>query len=188
MNKISVIKIVPSTIVDGDGLRTSVYFAGCSHQCPGCHNPESWDINFGTFKDVNALAEEIISYGSKKITLTGGDPIYQKTALLELIKALHALCKDINIWLYTGYTLEELIQTNDSVILQILYLCNVLVDGRYIEKLRNDKIKFRGSDNQRILYLAEELKDFLDMRERILQYPSVFRVDDDSLAEKQTTL
>lgn len=145
--KISVLKVIPNTVVDGPGLRTSVYLAGCSHHCPGCHNPQSWNIENGTMMEVDDLVEEIESYGNKKVTITGGDPFYQEVPLTYLLSKLYT--KDYNIWVYTGYEFEELRWRSGG-----LRYIDGLVDGPFIQELRDTSLRFRGSSNQKI-YLRD---------------------------------
>ena len=149
---ISVLKIVGNTAADGPGLRTSVYLAGCSHHCPGCHNPQSWEITNGTEVEVEDILEEIESYGNKKVTITGGDPFFQKWALWELVKDLKE--REYSVWVYTGYTLGELRDKNETVINTILRAVDGLVDGPFIRELRDTSLRFRGSSNQKI-YLRD---------------------------------
>lgn len=145
---LNVLQIVPGTSVDGPGLRTSIYLAGCTHRCPGCHNPTSWDFNAGTIYDVDELADIVISH-EFNVTLTGGDPLQtpDTEALLHLIKRLKSA--GLSIWLYTGYTLEE--AQRISKLRPILAEIETLVDGPFIEDLRDPSLPFRGSSNQRIL-------------------------------------
>ena len=149
--KISVLKVVGNTAADGPGLRTSVYLAGCSHHCPGCHNPQSWDINNGTMVEVDNLVREIESYGNKKVTITGGDPYYQPEALILLLAKLKV--KDYNIWVYTGYRYEDLRVSSDSKGYSLRFI-DGLVDGPFIQELRDTNLRFRGSSNQKI-YLRD---------------------------------
>lgn len=151
--KISVLKIVGNTAADGPGLRTSVYLAGCSHRCPGCHNPQSWDINNGTMMEVDDLIEEIESYGNKKVTITGGDPLYQGELTYHLVKKLKEL--GYSVWLYTGYTHEEVRKEVEDLPSNFIFdLIDGLVDGPFIQELRDTSLRFRGSKNQKI-YLRD---------------------------------
>ncbi len=151
---LNVLQIVPGTSVDGPGLRTSIYLAGCTHRCPGCHNPASWDFNAGTLYNVDELADIVISH-EFNVTLTGGDPLQtpHPEALLHLIKRIKSA--GLNVWLYTGYTLEEARQI--AAIKPILDEIDTIVDGPFIESLRDTSLPFRGSSNQRILKLNGEL-------------------------------
>ena len=144
-----VIDIVDGTIVDGPGLRTSIYFAGCSHHCPGCHNPQSWDFNAGHDMTIVELVEHIRE-NDFDVTLSGGDPMYQLDAIIPLCREIHALGK--KIWLYTGYTIEE-IKASESLS-RILGEVDAIVEGPFIESLRDLSLHFRGSSNQRIITLS----------------------------------
>jgi len=146
MDKISVLKIVHDTIVDGTGLRTSVYCTGCSHQCHGCHNPESWDINSGEWMDIEDIYKSILSNPITNVTFTGGDPMQQAEAFCELAKLIKQNTNK-TIWCYTGYLLEEL--TGHQ--LELLNYIDVLVDGKYDETLKIHNLPYRGSTNQRII-------------------------------------
>lgn len=148
MPTLRVLQIVPGTSVDGPGLRTSVYLAGCTHRCPGCHNRISWDFSAGEEMDVDALADIIIAHGFN-VTLTGGDPLQTPDAgvLLHLIKRLKA--EDLTIWCYTGYVYEELCKMDR--LQPVIAEFEAIVDGPFIADQRDSSLPFRGSRNQRIL-------------------------------------
>lgn len=144
-----VIDIVEGTIVDGPGLRTSIYFAGCGHQCPGCHNPQSWDIESGKEMSVEEILR-IIEENGFNVSFSGGDPLYQiDNGLIPLAKAIKE--KGFEIWCYTGYTIEQ-IEASDTL-RPILDCVDVIVDGPFIESERDTSLRFRGSRNQRIIKL-----------------------------------
>mgnify|MGYP000957283995 FL=1 len=140
------------TIVDGVGLRYSIYFSGCSHACPGCHNKYSWNPNNGTkltYEILNEIADEINQNELLDgITISGGDPLFNPKDMLEVLKFLKEKTKK-NIWMYTGYTLEEI--KKDDLRKKCLKYVDVLVDGKFVKELYDPKIKFRGSSNQRII-------------------------------------
>lgn len=145
-----VLDIIEGTVVDGVGLRTSIYFAGCTHHCLECHNPQSWDISGGTEMSIDDIMERIAEYGLN-VTFSGGDPLMQiDNGLLDLAGRIHSL--GLNIWCYTGYTLEEI--RSDSKLRPILDAVDVIVEGRYIAALRDIHLPFRGSSNQRIIDTA----------------------------------
>ena len=152
--EISVIKMVESTSVDGPGLRTTVYCAGCGHHCKGCHNPQSWDINYGTMVQVEDVANRLLAT-DEDITFSGGDPMFQIEAFAELASIIKAKSNK-NIWCYTGYTFEQLLRNNKS--LELLKNIDVLVDGRFIEEQKDKEILFRGSKNQRLIDVQQSLK------------------------------
>ena len=142
-----VIKIFGGTTVDGCGLRTSIYFAGCKHCCYGCHNPESWDMNGGMLMTLGRILEEV-NYYRFNVTLTGGDPLYQDLSVLSsLCRQIHEM--HLNIWLYTGFIFETLLQ--DSKYDEILDNVDVVVDGPFIIDMKSNEVSFRGLSIQRII-------------------------------------
>ena len=145
-----VVDIVDGTSVDGPGLRTSIYFAGCDHRCPGCHNPSTWDFNAGRDMTVDELMHRIID-NEFNVTFSGGDPLYQLEPLTALARAVKAAGK--TIWCYTGFIYEDLLA--DPRYTEILSLIDVLVDGPFILALRDTDLHFRGSSNQRIIPLHQ---------------------------------
>ena len=159
MSMISIAGIYPSTIADGEGFRVSVYGAGCSHECIGCHNPQTWDIDNGTllsvhdvFNRLNIQAKNFLD----GVTFSGGDPMYQAESFLELAKMIRTV-PDKDIWCYTGYIFEDLIRNHDEKY-ELLRHVDVLVDGRYVHELRDLTLGFRGSSNQRVIDVQESLQ------------------------------
>jgi anaerobic ribonucleoside-triphosphate reductase activating protein len=148
-----VLDILFETMMDGPGLRTSIYFAGCKHHCKGCHNPQSWDMNGGYSMPINHILTLIKEDEFANVTFSGGDPFYQVDAVTELAKRIKAET-DKTIWCYTGFTIEEI--REDPNLSKLLPYIDVLVDGPYIEALRNTDLPFRGSENQRIIYINDE--------------------------------
>lgn len=149
--------IVQQTMADGPGLRTSIYCAGCQHHCPGCHNPQSWNIDNGRWMDVDDLFELIVSDEISNVTFTGGDPFYQAEAFTELARRIKAETKK-NIWCWTGFTIEEI--RKDPVMARLLDYVDTLVDGPFLIEQRDTTLLFRGSPNQRIFHLTPEEEDF----------------------------
>jgi len=150
---IRVLDIIEDTMVDGPGFRTSIYCAGCSHRCPGCHNPQSWDFNQGHEMTTAELMNIIVADPFANVTFSGGDPMYQAAGFAELAHAIHDKTNK-DIWCYTGFIFESLINDDQR---ELLGLLNVLVDGPYIEKLRDPDLLFRGSSNQRLIDVQASL-------------------------------
>lgn len=159
------------SIVDGEGMRATIFLSGCPHNCPGCHNPEAQSPTFGV-PATGSLAEEIAAEIAKRpylsgITLSGGDPFYNPDAtslflsflLIELYDVLKVPEK--NIWIYTGMNFEELLDMYyyDYDIYILLELCDVLVDGPFVQSLADKTLRFRGSSNQRIIDIKKSLKE-----------------------------
>ena len=153
--KLQVLDIVIDTVVDGPGLRASIYLAGCYHKCPGCHNPQSWDMNGGKEMEVDEIVEILKQSGHTKFTITGGDPFYQPTGLLELVVRIKKEIPGSNIWCYTGFLFEDLLDREEMVL--ILKNIDVLVDGPFIQELRDETLMYRGSSNQRVLEIPRDL-------------------------------
>lgn len=148
-----VLDILFETMMDGPGLRTSIYFAGCKHHCKGCHNPQSWDMNGGYSMPINHILTLIKEDEFANVTFSGGDPFYQVDAVTELAKRIKAETNK-TIWCYTGFTIEEI--KEDPNLSKLLPYIDVLVDGPYVEALRNTDLPFRGSENQRIIHIKNE--------------------------------
>lgn len=152
MKKLRILGTYKETVVDGEGLRYSIYFAGCTHACKGCHNKESWCPDNGTLVTEEYLDKIIEEINSNPlldgITLSGGDPLYNPEEMLEVIKYLKEKT-GMNIWLYTGYTIEELRKDNKRM--AVLEYVDTIVDGKFIQELYDPLLKFRGSSNQRII-------------------------------------
>lgn len=142
---------------NGDGLRTVLWVAGCSHRCPGCHNPITWDPNDGIPFD-QAAKEEIFEELSKDyvsgITLSGGDPLFpgNRDTIAELIDEIKERFPGKTIWLYTGYLWEDV--KNLPGISKV----DVLIDGPYVEALRDTTLHWKGSSNQRVIDVPSTLQ------------------------------
>ena len=154
-NKISVLKIVEDTTVDGPGFRTSIYAAGCEHGCKGCHNPESWEISNGKWMDIDEILKIIESNFLAQVSFSGGDPLFQPEAFTELARRIK-LETQKNIWCYTGFTFQKILR--NPKLSAILPYIDVLVDGQFIEKKKVANLPFVGSSNQRIINVKESLK------------------------------
>ncbi len=149
---INILQIIRGTTVDGPGFRTSIYIAGCRHECPGCHNPSSWDFNGGTPYTIEQLMD-IIKEEDFDVTLSGGDPLYHPEFVKELIKAVNAIGH--NVWLYTGFRWEEIIES--SALFDCVKEADVVVDSPFILSQRDTDLLFRGSTNQRIIDVKKSM-------------------------------
>lgn len=148
-----VLRIVEGTSVDGPGLRTSIYLAGCSHHCKGCHNPQSWDPQGGHDMSVDDLLL-VIADNEAPVTLSGGDPLLQAPAVLRLVERIKREL-GYNIWCYTGYTWEQIVERPE--LLAVMRYIDVVVDGPFVLEQRDITLRFRGSANQRIIDVPSAL-------------------------------
>ncbi len=146
--KVRILDIIRGTTVDGPGFRTSIYFAGCRHACPGCHNPQSWDFDGGTEMDLDEIME-IVRDEDFDVTLSGGDPLYQPEVVGELARRIRETGH--TVWVYTGFTWEQIQES--PRLRNALNDVEAIVEGPFIETLRDTDLRFRGSSNQRIIYL-----------------------------------
>lgn len=146
-----IIDILHDTTVDGPGFRTSIYCAGCRHECPGCHNPQSWPFDAGRDMTVEEVLGIILSDPFANVTFTGGDPFYQAEAFASLARKVKEESVK-TIWAYTGFLFEQLQGT------PLLPLIDVLVDGPFVMARRDKDLLFRGSANQRLIRVADSLK------------------------------
>ena len=163
------LNVYRESISDGPGLRYSIYLAGCRHACPGCHNPESWSAEAGIPLTEEVLSDMITEIRSNSlldgITVSGGDPFYDPTALTTLLARLRSET-GLSIWCYTGFTVEYLLQSEAHR--PALEFIDVLVDGPFVQSLLDPRLYFRGSRNQRLVHidhsvpLSEAALSFLD--------------------------
>lgn len=143
------------SVVDGPGLRMVIWTQGCPHHCPFCHNPETHSFTAGSLVLVDDILEEIKKTELQDgITFSGGDPMMQPIPCAYLAKK----CKELglNVWCYTGFLFEELLNKPDC--LEFLKYIDVLVDGKFDNNLKSYSTIFRGSKNQRILNVKASLK------------------------------
>ncbi|MDR0766721.1 MAG: anaerobic ribonucleoside-triphosphate reductase activating protein [Odoribacteraceae bacterium] len=148
---LSILDIVEDTVVDGPGLRTSIYAAGCPRRCRGCHNPRSWFIENGTRQSIDHVMERIKDAALSNVTFSGGDPFLQVEAFARLARRVREETAK-TIWCYTGYLYEEVIVS--PRLSRLLPFIDVLVDGPYVEELRDEESPFTGSSNQRVIDVA----------------------------------
>lgn len=141
------------SINEGDGLRAVVFISGCRHACKGCFNRKAWDFNAGDeFTDerqgeiIEDLAKNPMLDG---LTLCGGDPFFSAQGCAEFVRRFRERCPDRTVWAYTGFTFEALLHHQERR--GLLELCDVLIDGRFVEEQKDTTLRFRGSRNQRVI-------------------------------------
>ena len=155
-------------IANGEGIRVSLFVSGCTHHCKNCFNPETWDFNYGkpfTEETENEILKMLEPAFVKGLTLLGGEPMdpHNQGALLNLLKKIKSKLKDTkNIWGFTGYIYDKDLIPGGRAYCEhtpeLLSLIDVLIDGPFVESLKNISLKFRGSSNQRVINLKETLK------------------------------
>ena len=171
------LKIDHEDVCNGDGLRVVLWLSGCSHHCKNCQNPQSWNSKSGILFDEdtkNEIFTELSKDYISGITFSGGDPLHKDNVkeVLKLIKEIKNKFPKKTIWVYTGYVYEDIQYTyedskkwlvadwKDSAIdrWDIVSMCDVLIDGEYIDEKRDVTLKWRGSKNQRVISIPETLK------------------------------
>ena len=148
--------VVPDSIVDGPGLRTTLFAQGCPHHCPGCHNPETWSFEGGTEATVDMILG-IVRFNplSRGVTFSGGEPFAQAEGFAEIARALHET-GNYEVASYTGYTFEQLLNGTPEQ-LELLRHLDVLIDGPFVLGEKSLELAFRGSRNQRIIHVPKSL-------------------------------
>lgn len=157
--------ITKADMLNGEGLRVVLWTSGCSHHCPNCQNVLTWDENDGLLFDDSAILEiyhELEKDWCDGLTLSGGDPLFLKNrkTLRDFILNVKTKFPNKTIWVYTGYTWEELMEQrkNEKELSEILEHIDVLLEGKFVLQLREEKLKYVGSANQRIIDVPKSLK------------------------------
>ena len=152
--------VICDSIVDGPGLRMVIWTQGCKHNCKGCHNPQTHSLDGGYEVDTKEIIDKMASLKLQQgITLSGGEPFLQPAALAEIAKEAHNI--NLNVWSYTGFTFEELIDKKNPLYfenMELLKYVDVLVDGKFEIDKRDISLLFRGSSNQRIIDVKKSFK------------------------------
>lgn len=146
--------IINNSVVDGPGLRTAIFFSGCRRHCKGCHNPEAQDFNYGkeyTEDDIDKMLTSARNVGDSGITLTGGHPLEPENYEFAYEMVKKAKEYNLNVWLYTGYVFEQI----PIMYMDLISLCDVVVDGPFVENLKSNDCLYRGSTNQRLINIKE---------------------------------
>lgn len=156
-------KINPYDVTNGDGVRVSLFVTGCEHYCEECFNKEIWDFNEGTLYTTQT-EEIIVEYVGKQIisglSVLGGEPLHPKNieGILKLIKKIKQKYPEKDIWVWTGYLYEDLQEIYGVVFIEFLNSIEYLIDGKYIPALKDIKLKYKGSYNQRVIDVKKTLK------------------------------
>ncbi len=158
--------ITKADMLNGEGLRVVLWVSGCSHKCPGCQNAITWDPEDGVLFDddtIKEIYEQLDQDWCSGITLSGGDPLFlgNRKVIRDLVTNIRTLYPNKTIWCYTGYTWEELMAQRelDKNLEDILKNMDVLLEGRFVMKLKSEKIHYVGSMNQRIIDVPKSLKE-----------------------------
>ena len=150
---LSIIDIIEDTTVDGPGFRTAIYAAGCPNKCPGCHNPESWDIHKGKKVRTEEIVEKVLADEFANVTFSGGDPLHpaNREDIARLAEEIRGRYPNKTIWLYTGYDWEQICE------FALLKNIDVVVDGEFIEAYKDGSLHWKGSSNQRVIDVQRSL-------------------------------
>lgn len=153
--KIRLAGTVKESIVDGPGLRYTIFAQGCEHNCSGCHNPHTHDIMGGKMYEIDDILSEINDNPLLDgVTFSGGEPFLQPAEFLEIARQIP---DNLNIYCFTGYLFEDLLKRRDIVVQQLISEIDVLVDGPFIESERSIELRFKGSRNQRLIDCKKSL-------------------------------
>ena len=155
--KLRIAGTVNDSIVDGPGIRYTIFTQGCPHRCPGCHNPQTHDFAGGQDADVEKILDEIFKNPILSgVTFSGGEPFCQAEALLPIAEAIKE--KGKHLMIYTGYLLEHLQKMESAGVQRLLELADVIVDGPFILAEKNLTLSYRGSENQRVIDMVKTRK------------------------------
>lgn len=151
-----------SDMINGKGIRVSLFVSGCTHKCKGCFNKDTWDPEYGnpfTEKEENEIFDYFKKYGSiaRGLSLLGGDPTYYKNTetLINFLKKFRANFPDKDVWIWSGFTWEQIM--SDKKRSELISLCDVLIDGKFMLEEKNLNLKWKGSNNQRVIDVQKSL-------------------------------
>ncbi|QQE46317.1 anaerobic ribonucleotide reductase-activating protein [Peptoniphilus harei] len=145
-------------VANGPGIRTTIFVTGCTHKCHNCFNEDYQDFDFGdpwTQKETDEVIEDLKLDEVKGLTILGGEPFQNEVDLLQVLRDIKKEVQK-DIWIFSGYTYEEILKDEDKK--KLLEECDVLVDGRFVEALKDLSLRFRGSSNQRIIDVQKSLE------------------------------
>lgn len=157
-DEINISEIIEDSIVDGTGIRMTVFVQGCPHRCEGCHNPQTHDFNGGKIETVGEILDRYKRNPLLSgITFSGGEPFCQAAPLAKLTRAIKKAGGDV--WSYSGYTFEQILNGCTEGARELLNEIDVLVDGKFVLEQRNLTLWFRGSENQRVIDVKKSLEN-----------------------------
>lgn len=156
-------KIRKMDISNGEGVRVSLFVQGCEFHCKNCFNTEAWDFQGGkefTTETLNTLLDLCDKEYIKGLSILGGEPMHptNRETVVDIMRAFKFRFPNKDIWMWTGYTLEELLEQNDEDVKSMLIYLDYLIDGQFIDEKKNLKLKWAGSDNQRCINIQESMK------------------------------
>lgn len=154
MRTIRIAGIIRDSLVNGKGLRDVVFVQGCPHHCEGCHNQHTWDYDGGQEITPSDLAN-VFKDSPNDMTISGGEPFSQWKEIIKFIQHVHLNNPNKRFWIYTGFQYEDVQEKVDIVTTYV----DVIVDGRYIEKLKDSNRLYRGSSNQRLIDVQKTIKE-----------------------------
>jgi|YNPMSStandDraft_2_1061718.scaffolds.fasta_scaffold00091_22 anaerobic ribonucleoside-triphosphate reductase activating protein len=155
--KVRIAGLIHESVTDGPGIRSTLFFQGCPHRCVGCHNPQTWSFAGGREMDTEEVVRMFrITPLLAGVTFSGGEPFAQAEAAAVIAGKIKT--HPMNLWVYTGYTWEELLKNREAPgFMDLINLVDVIVDGAFIESLKSSHLPYRGSENQRIILVKESL-------------------------------
>ena len=157
-------EVMTADVANGEGMRVSVFVSGCRNHCKGCFQPQTWDFNYGreyTPEIEQFIIDELSKSYYDGITILGGDPMEPENQepVLRLLRRIKKELPDKNVWVYTGYVYDrDLVPGGKRLTRELLESIDILIDGRFVEELKNLMLNFRGSGNQRIIKMKETLE------------------------------
>ena len=146
-------------IANGEGIRTSIFVTGCTHCCYNCFNEEYQNFNAGkewTQSETDLVVSYVKTPTCSGLTLLGGEPFQNVQGLLPVVRAVHAAAPEKKVWAYSGYTIDDILE--DELRSALLHEIDILVDGRFVDELKDPALRFRGSSNQRIIDVKKTLE------------------------------
>ena len=146
--------IIQNSVVNGIGVRDVIFLQGCEHHCPGCHNPKTWNTKGGEEMSVSQI-DHLFLHSPHDITVSGGEPLLQYDEVIWLMEYINKY-RNKRFWIYTGFKYEEI---PPYMLEEMSKYVDVLVDGRFIVEQRNPNLKYRGSENQRVIDVVKSIKE-----------------------------